>query len=351
MGLRRRVTVAYRKPSPARFSDKNGGSGVGAKSRTDATRGRDDAPTLFRGTSSFNHAHAPLTKFPERTLTPSMRQSGMRAALLLYLLFSAALAGRASAAPILLSPGLAASGLIDMSPPKVDKPSFFNWQIGGSLRRKFDRRDEQSLDPNVATQLVSVTHFVPEKLEIEALSGHRSFATQSFRDRTGNRMTVEVSNTILGVGTTMSFDATINRRVFLSPFVSLDYNRVDSARTVNLHSPLPFTRNNGDTGLVASAGATLSYVFGAAGSLRLSSYGAVSAGSRRPILDDNSATVATRVVKALSKPALDSVEVELGVGTSYALTTALRVDTAMVRSALADGRTGTSGTVALNLRF
>ncbi len=239
----------------------------------------------------------------------------------------------------------------NMTPPADHRPSFFNWQIGGSLRHQFDRPDEQTLDPSVATQLVSVTRFVPTKLEIEALSGHRSFATQSLRERTGNRLTVDVSNTIFGVGTTLSFDAAVAGHVYASPFVSLDYNRVDTARTVNVRSPMPFARNNGDTGLAGSAGATVSYVFGAHQGLRLTGYGAVSAGSRNQPFDDDSATVATRVVHALSKPAVNSVGVEIGVGTSYALTNDLRVDTAMVRASLSDGRATTSGTVALNLRF
>lgn len=276
----------------------------------------------------------------------------MRATLLFGLCVGALTAVPCLAAP---APSLATNAInnirADMSPPTDDRPSFFNWQIGGSLRHQFDRPDEQTLDPSVATQLASVTHFVPIKLEIEALSGHRSFATQSLRERTGHRLTVDISNTIFGVGTTLSFDAAVARHFYASPFVSLDYNRVDTARTVNVRSPVPFARNNGDTGLAGSAGATVSYVFGAQENFRMMGYGAVSAGSRSQIYDDDSATVATRVVHALSKPAVDSIGVEIGVSTSYNLTSDLRVDTAVVRASLADGRATTSGTVALNLRF
>ncbi len=276
----------------------------------------------------------------------------MRATILLGLF-----AGSFTASPSVAAsaPSIATNAIIssgdELAPPADPRPSFFNWQIGGSLRQQFDRPDEQTLDPSIATQLVSVTHFVPIKLEIEALSGHRSFATQSLRERTGNRLTVEVSNTIFGVGTTLSFDAVVAGHFYASPFVSLDYNRIDTARTVNARSPVPFARNNGDTGLAGSAGATVSYAFGAQESLRLTGYGAVSAGSRNQAFDDDSATVATRVVHALSKPAVDSVGVEIGVYTSYALMSDLRVDTALVRASLADGRATTSGTVVLNLRF
>lgn len=211
---------------------------------------------------------------------------------------------------------------------------------------RLDRPSNDPADDSAAQSLLETgPRFLPREFQIEALAGHRSFATQNSRDRIGNRLTVNVSNTILGVGTTMSYDAPLGETWFVSPFASIDYHRIDTTRSINTHSPIPYARNNGDTGLTGSAGATLSHTLDAGGRWRIDGYGAVEAASAVEHRDDD-ASVATRVVKALNTSGIESVAIEYGIGTTYQLSERLRVDSGIVRA-----KTATSAIIALYGQF
>ena len=180
--------------------------------------------------------------------------------------------------------------------------------------------------------LIALPALRPVELRIEPLSGHRGFDTMRFRRATlGWRMTT--GSNALGIGMTGSYGVRIARGWRFTPFAALDYNRIDSARIVDVASPNPFVQDNADAGLTATAGATVSHRIRAWPKLRFVGFGAMVAGSDYMPSPRDAASVAARVIQSLGSSAPDSLWYEYGAGADYTLSPAARIGAGVVGTA------------------
>jgi hypothetical protein len=198
--------------------------------------------------------------------------------------------------------------------------------------------------PNAATVAtsravaVSMPGGVPVDLRIQALSGHRAFATlQARRATLGWNLTN--SGNALGVGMTGTYGIRLTKGWRMTPFFSLDYNRVDSARYVDATGPNPYLYDNADSGLTGTIGTTISHRFGAEQRFRALAFGAlVAAGTQEAPREFGS--LGARFVHAIGDSAIKSVWQEAGFGLDYRLTPKARLTGAVVQTLdRADGDT------------
>ncbi len=155
-------------------------------------------------------------------------------------------------------------------------------------------------------------------LKIMPLAGHRSFATlQEIRPDKG--WTVISGGNVLGVGTVATYGIALGQRTQFTPFVSLDYNRIDSARYVNDSGPRTYFNDNADTGLATSVGAVLTRALDGSGRARLVNYGAVIMSSGSAFSGEETGTVAGRILKTVGSGGPQHLRLELGTGADIRL--------------------------------
>jgi Autotransporter beta-domain len=184
------------------------------------------------------------------------------------------------------------------------------------------RIDDHALAATEATTRAVVATGLPMArvdLDLQALAGHRSFDTMTTRQATLGLDVVHRGNA-LGIGTTGTYGIRLARAWRFTPFVSLDYNRIDSARYVDTNSPRPFMRDNADTGFTGSAGATLSHRFGAERRFRAVAFGAVIAATEADTPRPREfGSIGARVVNALKNSSIEAIREEVGLGLDYRL--------------------------------
>jgi hypothetical protein len=168
-------------------------------------------------------------------------------------------------------------------------------------------------------------------LDIRALAGHRSFATMSMR-RSVLGWKVTNNGNALGVGSTGTYGIRLARAWRFTPFVSLDYNHIDSARYVDAANPRPFTGNNADTGFTGTVGATVSHRFGVERRFRAIAYGAMIAATDSATLPREFGSVGAQLVHAIGNSAIDAMWEEVGMGIDYRLTPRARLNGAVVQT-------------------
>ena len=187
--------------------------------------------------------------------------------------------------------------------------------------------DERRVDPPVAAATaatsravaISSTRSAPTSLSVQALAGHRSFNTMRTR-RSILGWSWTPSGNVLGVGLTGTYGVRIAKAWRFTPFISLDYNRIDSARYVDAASPNPYVTDNADTGLTGTAGAMLSHRFGAENRFRALAFGSVVAATSTGGPPREFGSFGTRFVRAIGDSAIKATWEEVGVGLDYRLT-------------------------------
>jgi len=168
-------------------------------------------------------------------------------------------------------------------------------------------------------------------LELQVLGGHRSFDTMSsLQAPLGWKLSG--NGNVLGVGTTGSYGVRLSSTTWLTPFVALDYNRIDSARFVNLGSPRPFTGNNADTGFTGTLGTVVSHRFGAERKLRAIAFGAIVAGTSSGARPQEYGSVGARLAHTIGDSDVDASWGEAGVGVSYGLTPNARLNGVLLQT-------------------
>lgn len=211
---------------------------------------------------------------------------------------------------------------------------FFDGDDWGPMVVEPIRRDTLPLASSYATSdAIAVTGRPQARVELElhALAGHRSFATMSMR-RSVLGWKVTNSGNVLGVGTTGTYGIRLARAWRFTPFVSLDYNHIDSARYVDAANPRPYTGNNADTGFTGSIGATVSHRFGAERRFRAIAYGAMIAATDSAAAPREFGSVGARLVHAIGNSAIDAMWEEVGMGIDYRLTPRARLNGAVVQT-------------------
>lgn len=93
--------------------------------------------------------------------------------------------------------------------------------------------------------------------------GDRAFDARNVRRANNTTINISSSGSIAGGGASLTYDLALSERLFLSPYVAIDYSRITTARVVTgtgLANPLLL--NESQSGVTGSGGATLQYVFG-----------------------------------------------------------------------------------------
>lgn len=196
------------------------------------------------------------------------------------------------------------------------------------------RGDFSVSGPTAATAravAVQVPRGTPVELSLLALAGHRSFDTIQRRRSTLGWSVTNTGND-LGVGMTGTYGIRLAKAWRMTPFVSLDYNRIDTARYIDANSPHPFTSDNGDTGMTGTIGAALSHRFGAEKKFRALAFGSMVAASSTGAPPREFGSVGARLVNALGNSAVKAVWEETGFGLDYLLTPRARLNGAVVQT-------------------
>ncbi len=196
------------------------------------------------------------------------------------------------------------------------------------------RRDFAVPGPTAATSralAVTALRGAPIELGLQPLAGHISFDTMQ-RRRATLGWSLTNSNNLLGVGTTGTYGIRLAKGWRMTSFVSLDYNRIDTARYVDLTSPNAFINDNADTGMTGTMGATLSHRFGAENRFRALAYGAMVAATSTGAPPREFGTVGARLVNAIGDSALKALWEETGLGLDYRLTTRAKLNGAVIQT-------------------
>jgi Autotransporter beta-domain len=190
----------------------------------------------------------------------------------------------------------------------------------------------------------------PTQLNIEALAGHRAFDTMR-RRRASDGWRMTPSNNELGVGLTGSWGVDMGRDATALPFVSIDYDRIDTARFVNAHSPRPYVVNNADTGLTFTAGMEAAWRFGEGKRFRLGGYGAVVAATGTGGMAPEAASAGARIVQSLTSSDLQPLYGDVGASLSYAAAPRVRISGSVVQTLDRSAGDAMAMRLALRIRY
>ncbi len=191
----------------------------------------------------------------------------------------------------------------------------------------------------------------PIRLEVEALAGHRSFTSMTERATPQRHLTVTSSNSVYGVGTAVRYSVPIAKGWSITPFASLDYNRVDSGRTVNKFSPKPFVRDNADTGLAGSVGAVVTFSTGKSRSINMQGFGAVVTANNTMASGKEFASVGAQVLSAFHSKGPATTWAEFGVRAKVSLAPRWQLHGAFLKTAGSVNGSSTAGMIGIRHRF
>ncbi len=225
-----------------------------------------------------------------------------------------------------------------------------DWAPVVALPRREDAPPLAATDATTRAVMATGHPMVRVDLEIQPLAGHRSFDTMATRRGTLG-WTVTNRGNALGVGTTGTYGIRLARAWRFTPFVSIDYNRIDSARYVDTASPRPFMVDNADTGFTGSMGATLSHRFGAERRFRALAFGAMIAATdadARPAPREFG-SVGARLINALGNSGVEAMWGEVGFGLDYRIAPRANLGGAVVQTI--DRVTGEATAAKLGLRI
>lgn len=196
------------------------------------------------------------------------------------------------------------------------------------------------------------TSFGAVSIDVYALAGNRSFDLASFSRRNGNLVTLNSSGSVYGGGATLTYDAPIGEHWFAAPFVSIDYNRVDTARIINPTSMTPIVRQDQQSGVTGSGGVSAGYLYGPAKGNSIGGYAAfVNTSNAAAVNRINGLALGSRFLSQLSDTSNSDSWFEYGAQAGFALSSNVHIDASVVRTAGLNSGESTSGTVGLRLGF
>ncbi len=177
--------------------------------------------------------------------------------------------------------------------------------------------------------------------------GQRRFDTESFT-RLGRTVTINSDGKSFAVGGALTYDAAISDSFVLSPFVAVDYDKVDIGRAIVLLGGDVRTITMQEDGVTGSAGASLQKLFG---DHSIGINGAFVATSNSSAARSGASGTISRIVAARNVPGQSDEWTELGASASLALTEKLRLNLATNRTLGFAGPEATSLTAGLSFRF
>lgn len=186
-------------------------------------------------------------------------------------------------------------------------------------------------------------------LDAYALAGQRHFDARSFRGANGAMLALGGKGDVLGLGATATWNAPLGKGWFLSPFASLDFSRIDTARVLTPAMGAPVVREQREHGTTLSGGATFSRNFGKSSAGLYAA--AVHASNAAAVNRAAGATAAQRVLGLLDAGGGKDGWAEYGALAALALSPRVSLDLSLVRTAGVRAGESTSGSAGLRVRF
>lgn len=184
-----------------------------------------------------------------------------------------------------------------------------------------------------------------------SLDGYLSLGQRRFKPETlpGGRVTINSDGSSFAVGGALTYEAALSDTVILSPFVAVDYDKVDIGRAVRLPGGDVRTVKSQEDGVTGSLGASLLKLFGDHSIGVNSAFVATSnsSASRSGTAGDT----ISRVVAARNVPGQSDEWAELGASASFAIAEKWRLNLNANRTLGFTGPEATSITAGLSFRF
>lgn len=181
--------------------------------------------------------------------------------------------------------------------------------------------------------------------------GQRRFDTEVF-ERLGRRVTISGDGSSFAVGGGLSYDAVVSDSVVASPFLAVDYDRIDIGRAVTLPGGEITTVQSSEDGVTGSAGVALQKLFGprAQHSFGVNAAFVATSNSSATRSGTGNGTV-SRVVAARNIPGQSDEWTEVGASGSFALSEKMRLNLNGSRTIGFAGPEATSLIAGLSLLF
>ena len=181
--------------------------------------------------------------------------------------------------------------------------------------------------------------------------GQRRFQKESF-ERLGRTITIDSDGKSFAIGSSMAYDATVADGVLLSPYVAVDYDRVDIARAVLLGNGNLQSLKSKEEGVTGTAGLGVQKMFGADAQHAFGVSAAFVATSNSAAARSGSASnLLSRVVAARNQPGESDQWAEVGATASLALAGNLRLNFAATRTFGFAGPEATSMSTGISFAF
>ncbi len=184
-----------------------------------------------------------------------------------------------------------------------------------------------------------------------SMDGYVSAGQRRFNPETlpGDRVTINSDGSSFAIGGALTYEAGLSESVILSPFVAVDYDKVDIARAVILPGGDVRTVKTREDGVTGSLGASLQKLFDDH-SIGINAAFVATSNSSASRSGTGSNTI-SRVVAARNVPGKSDEWAELGESASFALAEKLRLNLGANRTLGFAGPEATSLTAGLSFRF
>jgi outer membrane autotransporter protein len=181
--------------------------------------------------------------------------------------------------------------------------------------------------------------------------GQRRFDTEVL-ERLGRRVTINSDGSNFAIGGGMSYDAVLGESVIVSPFLAVDYDRIDIGRAVTLPGGDITTVKSREDGVTGSAGIALQTLFGkdAQHSLGVNAAFVATSNSSATRSGTGSGTI-SRIVAARNVPGQSDEWAEVGANASFALSQDISLNFNANRTLGFAGPEATSLIAGLSFRF
>lgn len=182
--------------------------------------------------------------------------------------------------------------------------------------------------------------------------GRRKFGAEAFRRLNGQTINIASNGKTSAIGTSLTYDAPVGNHGFISPFVALDYSRVDTARAITVPVRGLVTQKEKQDGVTFTLGGTAQVLFGAGDAHSAGLYGAFVTSSNATAYNRGTSPVAaSRLLGALDVPGAKDSWAEYGATASFRLAKPLRLDLSVIRTAGFSNAESTSGSVGVRISF
>jgi Autotransporter beta-domain len=184
-----------------------------------------------------------------------------------------------------------------------------------------------------------------------SLDGYVSAGQRRFDPETlpSGRVTINSDGSSFAIGGALTYDAALSNSVILSPFVSVDYDKVDIARAVLLAGGDVRTVKSQEDGVTGSLGASLQKLFGEH-SIGINAAFVATSNSSASRSGTGTDTI-SRIVAARNVPGQSDEWAELGASASFAIAEKWRLNLNANRTFGFTGPEATSLAAGLSFRF